>query len=422
MRRVLMIAFQFPPFAGSSAIQRTLRFVQHLPRHGWEPIVLSAAPSAYESTSDDLLKSVPPTTVVERARALDAARHLAIAGRYPAFLARPDRWRTWSISGAVVGRNMIERHRPAALWSTYPIATAHVLGARLQRASGLPWVADFRDPMAQDGYPADAATWRAFDRIERTAVHAARFSVFTTPGAAAMYRARYAPLAERMRVIENGYDEETFVGLQSAEQRVPRAPLTAGRLTLLHSGVIYPQERDPSQFMAALAMLKADGTADRLPFTVRFRHSSNDALLAGLAQCHAVSDLIELLPAVPYAQALDEMMRADALLVLQAANCNQQIPAKLYEYLRAGRPLLGFTDAAGDTAATLRAAGVDAIAPLDDAAAIAARLRASLQQLQRGAARLPDAAVVRASSREARAAELAALLDAAVAPSDRVAA
>ena len=412
MRRVLMIAFQFPPFAGSSAIQRTLRFVQHLPRHGWEPLVLSAWPVAYETRSEDLLRAVPTSTVVERAMALDAARHMAVAGRYPGFLARPDRWRTWALGGSVVGRRMIARYRPAALWSTYPIATAHTLGARLQHASGLPWLADFRDPMAQDGYPPDPATWRAYDRIERTAVQAARFSVFTTPGAAALYRERYPALAERVRVIENGYDEETFASVETAP--ASRVPLAPGRLTLLHSGVVYPAERDPTQFIAALARLKADGTAVAIPFAVRFRSSGQDALLAALAQQHAVSDLIELLPSVPYAQALDEMLRADALLVLQAANCNQQIPAKLYEYLRAGRPVLGFTDAAGDTAATLHAAGLHSVAPLDSAEAIAGLLRGSLRELQRGCAPLPDPAAARRNSRAARAAQLAALLDEAV--------
>jgi glycosyltransferase involved in cell wall biosynthesis len=411
MRRVLLIAFQFPPFSGSSAIQRTLRFVQHLPRHSWEPLVLSAAPTAYEATSDDLMASIPPGTIVERARALDAARHLAIAGRYPGFLARPDRWFTWSIGGAVAGRRMIARYRPSVLWSTYPIATAHLLAAKLQRASGLPWVADFRDPMAQDGYPADPATWRAFDRIERATVGAASFSVFTTPGAAAVYRGRYGAQAERMRVIENGYDEETFSAVQGGADN--RAALAPGRLTLLHSGVVYPDERDPRQLMAALAMLKADGTAGRIPFAVRFRASGHDAMLMELARSHDVAGLIELLPSLPYAKALDEMLRADALLVLQAANCNQQIPAKLYEYLRAGRPVLGLTDPAGDTAATLRAAGVRAVAPLDDANAIAACLRHNLADLARGEAALPDAAAARRNSRAARAAELAALLDAA---------
>ncbi len=408
MRRVLMIAFQFPPFSGSSAIQRTLRFVQHLPRHGWEPLVLSAWPPAYESTSDDLLAAVPANVVVERAPALDAARHFAIGGRYPGFLARPDRWVSWLVGGMIAGRRMIARYQPQVLWSTYPIATAHSLGARLQRLSGLPWVADFRDPMAQDGYPPDPATWRAFDRIERETVQSACRCVFTTPGAAAMYRARYPDAGARMCVIENGYDEETFEAVECGQTQ---APLTNGRLTLLHSGVVYPEERDPTHLFAALARLKADGTAARIPFVIRFRSSGHDALLAALAQRFGVADLIELLPALPYADALAEMLRADALLVLQASNCNQQIPAKVYEYLRAGRPVLGLTDPRGDTAATLRAAGVHTITPLDDPSAIETLLRAYLPMLRRGEAPPPDLAAARKNSRAARATELSFLLD-----------
>ena len=57
---------------------------------------------------------------------------------------------------------MIRELKPAAIWSTYPIATAHLIGAELHRKTGLPWIADFRDPMAQDGYPADPVIWNAF--------------------------------------------------------------------------------------------------------------------------------------------------------------------------------------------------------------------------------------------------------------------
>ena len=99
MKRVLMIAYHFPPLAGSSGIQRTLRFVQHLPAFGWEPSVLTADPRAYERTSDDLDAEVPPEVPVVCAFALDTARHLSVAGRYPGFLARPDRWLTWRLTG-----------------------------------------------------------------------------------------------------------------------------------------------------------------------------------------------------------------------------------------------------------------------------------------------------------------------------------
>lgn len=182
MKRILMIAYHFPPLAGSSGIQRTLRFVRHLPHFGWQPLVLTANARAYERTSTDLLADVPAGTVVHRAFALDTARHLALGGRYIASMARPDRWISWKIDAVRAGLRMIKTYRPDAIWSTYPIATAHLIGAELHRRTGIPWLADFRDPMAQEGYPADPLTWQCFTDIEKEAVGLARFSVFTTPG------------------------------------------------------------------------------------------------------------------------------------------------------------------------------------------------------------------------------------------------
>lgn len=409
MKRVLMIAYHFPPLAGSSGIQRTLRFAQHLPAFGWEPAVLTADPRAYERRSHDLDADVPAGMRVERAFALDTARQLSIAGRYPGFLARPDRWMTWQYAAVRAGMKLVRDWRPDVVWSTYPIATAQLIGSALHRRSGLPWVADFRDPMAQDGYPADPRVWRSFKRIEEDALAQARFSVFTTPGAARVYRERYPASAARVEVIENGYDEESFAGL--GDGAALREPLNPGAITLLHSGIVYPSERDPTQLFEALSRLVQSGSLQRNALRVRFRAAAHDHMLADLARRHGVEDMIELLPPIPYRAALEEMLRADALLVLQASNCNEQIPAKLYEYLRTQRPILALTDPRGDTAGVMRDAGMDSIAPLDRADAIADRLLRFLSDLRAGAAERPDAACVARSSRTERTRALADLLD-----------
>src|SRR6476620_11319792 len=250
MRRVLMVAFHFPPFSGSSGVQRTLRFVQHLRKFNWEPIVLTAQARAYERASEDLVSEVPRGTVVERAFALDTARHLSIAGRYPAMFARPDRWTTWRIGAIPAGLRLVRQFRPHVIWSTYPIATAHVIGAALCRKTNLPWIADFRDPMAQDGYPSDPLVWRSFKQIEEQAVRRAHYSVFTTPSAVRMYRDRYPDHAERVTLLENGFDEDSFAAIPS--NGTDPEPLVPGAVTLLHSGVVYPSERDPTQLFAAL--------------------------------------------------------------------------------------------------------------------------------------------------------------------------
>jgi len=401
-----MVVFQFPPFAMSSGVQRALRFVQQLPPLGWQPLVLTASPGAYAATAPDLMREIPPGTVVKRALALDAARHLSIGGRYPGFLARPDRWSSWTLGAVVAGLRMIRQHRPEVIWSTYPIATAHMIAVALHRLTGVPLVADFRDPMAQDGYPADPRVWRSFDRIERAVAGTAQRMVFVTPSALELYRRRYASLPpERFALIENGYDEESFA---AAEQASDGSPLNPGRLTLLHSGIVYPSERDPRAMFEALGSLRRSGRLDPGRVRLRFRAPVHDELIRTLASQNGVDELVEILPPIPYREALAEMLRADGLLLMQGANCNEQIPAKLYEYVRARRPVLGLADPAGDTGRTLHELGVPHIARLEDATAVGDAVRGMLEALANGTARPPAA---RDMSRQARAQALAALLD-----------
>ena len=412
MPSILMIAFHFPPLAGSSGIQRTLRYMQHLPALGWTPLVLSADPRAYERTNADLDSEVPAGTVVRRAFALDTARHLSLRGRYVGAMARPDRWVSWRFDAVRQGMRLIREFKPKAIWSTYPIATAHLIGAELHRRSGLPWIADFRDPMAQDGYPADPQTWQQFDAIEKHAIRHAAFSTFTTPGAARVYRERYPEHAGRIEVLENGYDESSFAAVEQAH-RGPRQPLQPGTTTLLHSGIVYPAERDPTALMRALRLLADRGHITPGAFRIRFRAAVAEDLLRQLAEQHGVTPFIEICPPVGYKDALDEMLRADALLVMQASNCNEQIPAKAYEYLRARRPVICLSDPVGDTSALLRDAGLDLLGRLDDAEDIANVLLRFLQQPP-SARRLPDPTYVANASRAGRTRALADLLNRAV--------
>lgn len=408
VRRILMVAFHFPPMNVSSGIQRTLRFAQYLPEFNWEPVVLTAHPRAYSTTSQASLSEVPAHLSVHRAFALDTAKHLSLRGRYPRFLCVPDRWWTWWMGAVPAGLALIRRLKPDLLWSTYPIATAHVIGYALHRLTGIRWVADFRDPMAQTGYPADPLVHRAFEWIEcRTLRHCDR-AVFTTPGTLQFYAERYPNVSRsRLTVIENGYDEEAFAAAEQGNLARPGgAPLV-----LLHSGTVYPSERDPRPFFEALAALRGNGRIKPGDLRVVLRATGCDEYLRRLIEQCRIADIVMLEPAVSYRAALAEMLAADGLIVLQAANCNEQVPAKLYEYLRARRPILALTDPRGDTAAVLRDAGIDTIAPLDSQEEIARLLIRFLDQVHQQCAPVASEAAVAAASRRARTIELARVLD-----------
>lgn len=410
-KKVLMIAFHYPPMRGSSGIQRTLKFSQYLPESGWKPVLLSAHPRAYSNPGDDQMGEIPADVPVCRAFALDTARHLSLRGSYSSLMALPDRWVSWLLGAVPAGLRLIRQHRPQVLWSTYPIATAHLIAYVLQRLSGLPWVADLRDPMTDVGYPENPLTRKVYLWIERRTIERCTVAVCTTPGAIKTYETRFPSIPrERFRLIENAYDEENFADAErGGAAAAPGAH--GGPLTLVHSGIIYPSERDPVPLFQALAALKRQGAVSAAGLRVVLRATAHDDYLAGLIAEHGIADIVQLAPHVPYRTALAEMLSADGLLILQATNCNHQVPAKLYEYLRARRPILALTDSEGDTAATLRQAGVDSIAPLDQKDAIIEALPRFLEQIRNGTAPLASAAVIAAHSRRARTEQLARLLD-----------
>lgn len=374
-KRALMVAFHFPPQAGSSGILRTLNFVKYLPQRGWTSSVLAAKPRAFEEQRNDLVPSIPVSTRVVRASALDAARHLSIKGKYPRLFALPDRWSSWWPAAVWAGLREIRQTRPDLIWSTYPISTAHLIGGTLARLSGLPWVADFRDPMINRSYPSDPLQRRMWQWLEARVLRDAAACVFTTASAAQAYAQRYPDQAGKCHVIENGYDEESF------SQTLPsREGVEADRLFLLHSGLIYPQERDPSTFFMAVRRLTDDGTLDPSRLCIRFRAPHHDTEVLACARQHGLENCVEVAPPIPYQRAIAEMMGSDVLLVFQGSQFNTQIPAKIYEYLRAGRDILAVVDPAGGTARQLARFEARHIADIGSAEAIRDALRNLLNE------------------------------------------
>ncbi len=411
-RRLLAIAYHFPPIQGSSGVQRTLAFSRYLPEFGWNVTVLTVHRRAYRESRPENEALIPSGLRVIRAPAWDTVRHLALKGRYLRALALPDSWQSWIPGAVVAGLRAIRRERPAALFSTFPIASAHAIGLILARLSGLPWIADFRDPMYQTTYPPDPLIRRVHEQLERQVCQRANRILVTTRGTAEAYRRRYGEAAtNRIVVVPNGFDPEVFPADMFDSSQAEPKPAGNRRLLLLHSGTLYPSERNPEPFLRALARLKAAGDPRYSKVQVVFRASGHDKQYRDLAAMLGVQDIVEFRPALPYRDALAEMLTADCLLIFQAANCNSQIPAKVYEALYVRRPIIGITDPAGDTGQLLSAMGVPMLARLEDEHEIIALLRHSIDLLRDGQFPLPSSGEVMMLSRRARTEELAKVLD-----------
>ncbi len=147
-----------------------------------------------------------------------------------------------------------------------------------------------------------------------------------------MYAERYPGLpATRWAVIPNGYDEETFLDAERATSN----RVEGGPIVLVHSGLLYPSERDPRAFFGAIAALRQEGRVSPATLQVILRASGFEQEYRAMLRERGIDDIVRLEPAVGYREALAELVGADGLLLFQASNCNHQIPAKLYEYLRA---------------------------------------------------------------------------------------
>jgi len=404
-----MIAFHYPPLWGSSGLQRTLKFSRYLLHNDWEPKVLTAHPRAYPAVTQDQMNEIPEVVTVERAFALDAARHLSIRGAYLGWMARPDRWSSWWLGAVPLGIKLIRQFKPDVIWSTYPIATAHLIGLTLQRLTGIPWVADFRDPMVDEFYPTDVRTRKTFEWIERRTIEQAACSVFTTPGLRTFYRERYSDYSStRFVCIQNGYDQENF---RKAETLGTSVKSKGEKITLVHSGVLYQSERDPRQFFRALGSLKNSGEISSRDLAIVLRASGNETAYQQMIKDIGIDDIVSLEPGIEYSEALAEMLSVDGLLLLQASNCNLQIPAKVYEYLRARKPILALTDPHGETAALLKSCGIDTTARLDSENEIIEGLRRFLSSIRKSSAPLAEEEIIARYSREAQTRELSLLFD-----------
>jgi glycosyltransferase involved in cell wall biosynthesis len=370
---------------------------------------------AYHKWSQEQFSFIPDNVEVIRAYARDVSRHFSWRGKYLSFMALPDHWQSWIAGGIISGLMSILRNRPDVIVSTYPIASAHIIAYLLHRLTGVPWVADLRDPMAQIDYPVDPGRKSIFEWIERKIVKHCSFVTVTAPGAKAFYLQKFSQSDEDFwQILPNGFDEDMFEKLNFSASSVIEAAITERPYTILHSGVIYPSERDPSQLFAALAELKQKDPFFGEKLHLRLRASGHESLYQKQIDGLNISDLVTLAPAIPYMQALGEMLSVDGLLLLQADNCNFQIPAKAYEYIRVQKPVLALTPEQGDTGKLLAESGMVEIAPLDDKQAIRESLVKFMDKLENSAFTVMDDEEIQKYSRQYQAVKFEQLLKAVI--------
>lgn len=328
-----MLAYFFPPLGGGG-VQRTLKHVKYLPEHGFDPIVLTTklgwSPMLDVTLNDDVRSG---TTVI-RARELPlqivkwalggALRRARLPASVTAYVGWPDEMAGWIPGATWHALRAIRRYRPEVLYSTHSPASAHLAALLVHRATGIPWVADFRDGWTRN--PQGERTAKPLAslsaRVERSIVRHAAFLVVVDESVELLGVELDDP---RLVVIRNGVDPDDVP--QSA------AGVANERFRISYVGTLYG-ERDAAPVFAALRALVDRGVIDE---------TSLDLRIVGPAALDVDPNLERLRPTlagyVDHATAVSEMAAADVLLFYSPAT-NRGPSGKIYEYLVSGRPIL----------------------------------------------------------------------------------
>jgi glycosyltransferase involved in cell wall biosynthesis len=381
MKRVLFVAYYFPPIAASGAM-RPLGFCRHLDSYGWNSRVLSTTTeSVYppHPVDHELGAQVPAGVAVDRvgyrdslSRLLDMRDHVqsalfgrpilkngggrtdeskgsaGVAARKPRSILRdaildwmfafPDRPMSWT--GPAVARIMAleERLKPDIVIATGGPWTNFIVGRMLSRRLGCPLILDYRDPWTFNPYYSFGVRFlnQKARRLEQALCSAASRVIANTDELRQRLCIEYPEIEHKCIAISNGFDPG-ILGTEAA--KVEQRPAAAG-YELCHFGTVYGK-RTPVKLFQALSELSQTGAVRPGHLRLRFvgAWDSTDETCNNLAQDLEKQGLLRRESPMPHRLCIEHMKKASVLLVVQPES-PLQVPGKIYEYIAAGRPLL----------------------------------------------------------------------------------
>ena len=409
--KLLFIARHFPP-DGGGGVQRSAKFVKFLPQHGIEPVVLTgldARTSRYVPEDASLAAEIGRDTVVHR---------VSYPHEKPTLQDKVD-----ALTRA--GREILRHERFDAILVTASPYEDVEIARRLAAATGLPWIADLRDPWALDEFLIHPSRWHRGAARRRMAASLATASlvIMNTPVAARRCREAFPGLASsRIVSLTNGYDEDDFT-----RRRV--AFPTNDRFTIVHTGALHTRRGLRQQRSRNLYRLlgRVEPGVSFLPRSHFFlnraiaamlhrhpeRRSRLKLVLAGTVtpddreatRACGLDDVTDFRGYVEHHESVSLLCRADLLFLplhdVAASRPVGIVPGKTYEYLASGRPILAALPP-GDARDFVAAASNSTVVPPTDVAAMETCLDQAFARwlAHGGTATVPAAAFSRFERRE----------------------
>ena len=396
MKRVLVIAYYWPP-SGGSGVQRWVKFCKYLPEEGWEPVVFAPENADYPLLDPSLEAEVPASVQVIRGRIWEpyAAYRKLLGGKgastqvteissgkktwkqrlslwIRANLFVPDPRVGWVKPSVKTLLEYLKEHPVDAIVTTGPPHSVHLIGRQLHQATGLPWVPDFRDPWSRMYYlkylPMTDRTWARLRQMEQEVLDSCSTVLACTPLVQEEFQAQTAtPVA----CITNGFDQEDFSG---------PAPQPDGFFNITHTG-LFAADGNPVNLWKVLGKMAASEPGFKEDLRIRLVGKVDREVMDAIAAEGLEANVVALGPC-DHATAVREQ-RSASILLLPLRNDPQYLPilpGKLFEYLAARRPVLGIGQEDGAMARVLFSARAGITADWDNAAPMRAFIATAWHQ------------------------------------------
>lgn len=388
-KNLLIITYYFPPLGGVG-VQRVSKFCRYLPRFGWRPVVVAPQPSAFYAADEEMLAEVRHVSLY-RVAGLDSFRmRQKLLGPLRPRIDSPLRWiarrfswpdtQTAYIPAAFrLAYRMSEKTH--AVFITAPPYSNLLLGRLLKRVANLPLIVDMRDPWV--GHPEhDKPGWkRALNRrVERDVLEYADAIIAVTRSHTDDLRKRYQHLAPRIHYIPNGFDAADFTRTRNTPARKTPSIRERRPLTVCYTGILGLDHinRGTTLYAAIRRLRDEDGvTPARLRVEIMGELS---AVEEERIRRSGVSTFIERLGHLSHRKVMRRLERADlAWLPYHAEYSHLIVPAKIYEYIGSGTPVLAVVNPSHETAELIRETGTGVVVPEGDIDGVTDALRMLLE-------------------------------------------